>query len=679
MYQPEDKIEDLKGVGEIAAKKLKAVGIKTIGDLINYFPFRYEDLSKIYPLSEVKELFTRDDPLTGIIPIKKAVIQGQFKNISSFRTRNGKLMTKAIFYDDIDKISILWFNSPFIEQQIKENEQYLITANPSIYKGQVNIVNPRVDKATIDSTNTGRIVPVYFNVPGVYMTTLRKMVKEALDNTKLKDFLKDPNYLDLKQTYTNLHFPNEQNLVNKSQDRVALNELIHVKLHSIKAKEIHNSLHTNFSIKKSYFDNFITKLPYLLTDDQNKSCQQIIEGLKQKTPLNILLSGDVGSGKTIVSIAAVFDVVKNGGKVAYLAPTVVLAEQVYKEYCKYFANNEVTLVTSKTSKLFKTKTKLSNILIGTHALLNIDGLSDHTNFVIIDEQHKFGVKQRAMLVESLNKKGPPHVLTMTATPIPRSMALAFFEELSVCRIKTKPQGRLPITTKVLSEAKKNDCYKWLKKDVIDKTKTYYIVPFIKKSIAENFTDVKNIEEMEPKLKKYFGEKNVYILHGKMKDDEKTDLLNKFRKVKGGILLSTQVVEVGVDIKEATVIIIESAERFGLASLHQLRGRVGRNDLQSYCFLIASTENKNESMRLKNLEKENDGFKLAELDLKTRGSGEIFGIRQSGEIDLKFVDFSNKKVLEDASKQAKSIFLNEDLLKQYKQNYFTREFFYIKDN
>ena len=278
-----------------------------------------------------------------------------------------------------------------------------------------------------------------------------------------------------------------------------------------------------------------------------------------------------------------------------------------------------------------------------------------------------------------NKGQSPHFLLMTATPIPRSMALAFFEELSVCRIKTKPQGRLPITTKVLSESKKTDCYKWLKKDVIDKTKTYYIVPFIKKSTAENFSDVKNIEEMEPKLKKYFGENNVYVLHGKMKDDEKTDLLNKFREVKGGILLSTQVVEVGVDIKEATVIIIESAERFGLASLHQLRGRVGRNDLQSYCFLIASTQNKSESSRLKNLEKENDGFKLAELDLKTRGSGEIFGIRQSGEIDLKFVDFSNKKVLEDASKQAKSIFSNEDFLNEYKRNYFTREFFYIKDN
>lgn len=674
MYQPEDKIEDLKGVGDIAAKKLRAVNIKTVGDLINYFPFRYEDLSKVFTLEEVKNIWSNEEAEKP----KKAVIQGQFTKVSSFRTRNGKLMTKAIFFDDTSKISILWFNSPFIEQQIKEGEQYLITASPTIYKNQVNIVNPRVDKATIDSTNTARIVPVYFNIPGIYMAALRKMVKEALDNTELTDFLNNLNYLDLKQTYTNLHFPNEESLVVKAQDRVALNELIHVKLHSIKASEIHKSLKTNFTIKESYFNDFVKTIPFELTIDQLESCKEIITQLKQTTPMNILLSGDVGSGKTIVSIAAANDVVKNDGIVAYLAPTVVLAEQVYNEYCKYFPSSKVQLVTSKTNnKAIKQFTDGStHIFIGTHALLNVEGLSEKINFVIIDEQHKFGVKQRAQLVESDN---PPHVLTMTATPIPRSMALAFFEELSIARIKTKPTGRLPIKTKVISETKRNACLKWVKDAVIDNTKTYYIVPFIKKSTVETFSEVKNIEDTEPMLKKYFGEKNVYVLHGKMKDEDKTNLIENFRKAKGGVLLSTQVVEVGVDIKEATVIIIESAERFGLASLHQLRGRVGRNDLQSFCFLIASNDNLKESIRLKNLEKENDGFKLAELDLKTRGSGEIFGIRQSGEIDLKFVDFSNKKVLQDASTIAKSIFNNKDLLKNYSENYFTREFFYIKDN
>lgn len=665
MYYPTDPIENLKGVGKWTGENFKKASIKTVGDLLNYFPFRHEDLSVIQKISEVNV----ED---------KVVLKGNFKRISTFLTKTKKRLTKAKFYDKSGELEITWFSAPYIQSQLNEEDTYHITGKITKFGNKNTIVNPQIEKSEKTTAHIGRIVPIYFNIPNIYMKTIRKSMLEAVKNTKIDDFLEDlEDFMSLNQAYTEIHFPTSFESVERAKDRIALDELIHVKLHSEKQKQINKKLKTNFNTKKDYSESFIKKLPFNLTKDQVSSIKIINEQLSKKSPMNVLLSGDVGSGKTIVSIVSAYNTLKNKGKVVYLAPTVVLANQVYKEYSKFLSEKyNIELVTSQTNnKKFKEGIK-ADILIGTHALLNVEGLSEFANLVVIDEQHKFGVKQRAKIIESTN---PPHVLTMTATPIPRSMALAFFGEMVVAQIKTKPKGRKLIKTKVLPESKRKACYTWIKNEVIKENKVYHIVPFIEVSEAENFKDVKSVEEVYPKLAKEFGKSKVLLLHGKMKDDEKNEVIAKFKEQKGGILLSTQVVEVGVDVKEATVIIIESAERFGLASLHQLRGRVGRNDLQSYCFLFASNDQKGNATRLKNMEKENDGFRLAQLDLENRGSGEIFGIRQSGEVDLKFVDFKNTKLIEQATIQAQNIFENPEKLKKYTANYFTRDFFYIKDN
>jgi len=664
MYYPTDPIENLKGVGEWLEKNLKNAQIKKIGDLINYLPFRYEDLSKISTVDQAQEN-------------ENIVLKGKFKSITSFVTRNKKKIVKAKFYDDSGDIEALWFNTSYIISMLKEDQIYMISVKPSKYGNKLNIVNPSIEKSEETNIHTGRIVPIYFNIPRIHMKRLRKLIFEAVNNTEIYDFLKEKeldNNIDLKKAYINLHFPKNEVEIERARDRIALNELIHVKLHSEKLKSIQKDQNTKFKIKKTVSKDFVKNLPFILTKDQKKASIEINKQLKKTHPMNVLLSGDVGSGKTIVAVIASLDVVKNKGKVCYLAPTVVLANQVYSEYKKYLEQFNINI------ELFTSKQKIKNnnwdILIGTHAVFNKQNLADKVDFIVIDEQHKFGVKQRASIIEG---KNPPHVLTMTATPIPRSLALAFFDELNLVQIKTKPKGRKIITTKVIPEIKRNACYNWIKKEIVQSSKVYHIVPFVNVSKVETFKNIKSIEEMEEKLRKVYGKNNVLTLHGKMKDEEKNKVIDKFKKQKGGVLLSTQVVEVGVDVKDATVIIIESAERFGLASLHQLRGRVGRNDLKSYCFLFTSTNEKVNTKRLKYMEKENDGFKLASLDLQSRGGGEIFGIRQSGEVDLKFVDFKNKGLLDLASKKAKSIYNDKEKLNAYNSNFFTREFFYIQDN
>lgn len=688
MYYPTDPIKNVTGVGEYLEKKFKAAEIKTIADLLNYFPFRYEDLSKIKTVAD-------------ILPNEPIVLKGQFKQITTFYTRSKKQITKAKFFDNSGVTEVMWFNSPFIKQQLNDEDIFMITAKPSLYNGKVNIVNPVVEKSGKVSVKSGRVVPVYFNIPGIHMTKLKKILLDITENTEITDFIsfdkgkskglpsqegqvesdstkplkQDRPFLELGDAYKNLHFPSSLKMVQQAQDRIALNEIIHIKLHSEKVKAIQKKTGAKFKLKKDVTKNFLPEIPFKLTKDQLLAVDKITKGLKSNKPLNALVSGDVGSGKTIVAITTSKNVVENGGKIIYLAPTVVLAKQVYNEYLNYFDKKDLILVTAKSSK--NVDLKNVKIVIGTHAVLNIEAIEKFADLVVIDEQHKFGVKQRAKIIE--NTKTLPHVLTMTATPIPRSLALTFFGEMELIQIKSKPVGRIPVITKVLSENKRKDCYDWIKKEVINKNSVYYIVPFINKSESEDFANVKSIEEVEKQLIKTFGRKNITTLHGKFKEYAKQKTIEDFKKKSGGIILSTQVVEVGVDIKDATVIIIESAERFGLASLHQLRGRVGRNNLQSYCFLFTSTKSAQNSLRLKNLEKETDGFKLANLDLKTRGSGEVFGIRQSGEIDLKFVDFTNTKLIEKASKIAKEIYSNRELLESYTKNPLTREFLNIKDN
>lgn len=661
----------IKGFGPYIAEQLKKVGIKTVSDLINYFPFRHEDLSDISNI---------DSLLKGELTGKNCVLRGSFTKPTTFRTKNGKQITQSSFSDGSGKVKVWWFNSKYIMTSLKTDKLYSLVTKPTVYKNPV-IINPQLnivgdlkgDLEQVNDIHTGRIIPVYFNINGIAMKTLRKGLNYVFENIDIEDFItsKKSDYLSLQEAYRTMHFPENEEDVEKAKNRIGLNELIHTSLHGLKVKDNLKGKTSRFVLKNK--SKKALKLPFELTEDQDTAVTDVLAELSKPYPLNSLVSGDVGSGKTIVSILIAFQVIKGGGKVLYLAPTVVLAKQVHEEYKKFLEKEgiKVGIYTAKE----KDDIDECDVIVGTHALLNVDGISDFADLVVVDEQHKFGVKQRVKLLEGGKVNNtPPHLLTMTATPIPRSLALTYFSELKLIPIKSKPKNRIPITTKALTKTRRQKCLDWIIKE---KQKTYFIVPFIQESESELFKDVRNIEQTEKELVEVFGKENLLVLHGKMKDEEKNRVVDEFRKREWAVLLSTQVVEVGVDVKDATVIIIESAERFGLASLHQLRGRVGRGDLKSYCFLFTSFGKITD--RLKLLEQINDGFKLSEKDLETRGGGEVFGIRQSGELDLKFVDFTNKELIEEAQKIAKNVYKDKDILQKYLDHKLTRDLFLVKDN
>ena len=661
-------IESLPRTSPLTIKRFKAVEIQTFWDLINYYPFRHENFSIVSQILTVQ-------------PGERVTLQGEITSIKTEYTRRGFKLQKATLKDATGTINLVWYNQPYLVNLLKDKIVW-VAGNVEAFGKQISM-KPEEYEVLNDlhhkPIHLGRIVPVYEQVYGLSTKTIREKIYYVLENfVKGNDFeylpeliKKTHNLLDETAALYGIHFPNSTEVLEKAKDRIAFDELFAKILSSRLVKETWKKevLTTPFKFDKKNvkkIDEFVNSFPFKLTNAQQRSTNEILDDLKKPNPMNRFLQGDVGSGKTAVASVAAYATFLNGFQTLVMVPTEILAQQHYKTMTRLFKDFPIKValqtLTNKTFTKKDSDTSQYHIIIGTQALLTNYVSFDTVGLVVVDEQHRFGVKQRAVL----KQKGiNPHLLTMTATPIPRTVSLTLFSELDLSVIDEMPLGRLPIKTHVVNPAKRNDGYKWIQQKIKkNKEQVYIICPLIEESESETLLTVKAASKEYEHLKKnVFPDCKVALLHGKMKGKEKEEIMKAFNDKKYDILVSTSVVEVGIDVPNATIMIIEGSERFGLAQLHQLRGRVGRSDKQSYCFLFTTDTGNKKNGRLDYFAKTNSGMKLAEFDLKIRGPGDLYGTMQSGYSDLKIADLSNISLVHKV-KEAVEEFMKTYSLKDY---------------
>jgi ATP-dependent DNA helicase RecG len=654
-------ITEIKGIGEKQAEKFSKLNIKTVQDLLFHIPFRYQDTSSVISIKEFKE---RGEG-TFLAEIEK-VTTAYFK----------KKITTVKVKDDTGSLSLTYFNQTYLQKSLNEGDIYLFSAKITKKGNRKSIYNPKFERFKEDpqnQTHLGKLVGIYPETKGLSSRVIRSKIKalqeEAGVFSKLltdplpKESLEKLELIALDEALEKIHFPKGKDDVNIARKRLAFDEMLRIafKIETQKLKQ-EKEISQPMEIKSSILNDFIKSLPFELTEDQNTAIEEILQDTSKKKPMNRLLNGDVGSGKTIVAAVAIVNTIKNGHSSILIAPTTVLAKQHYETFNKIFSNFgidvELCISTQKTIKKADNK-----LIIGTHAILYEKELPKDLNLVIIDEQHRFGVEQRDYFKEKT--KSTPHYLTMTATPIPRSLTEIFFGGLDVSEIRQKPKYQKEIKTYFTPYRKREDCFNWIKdkiqeskKDEDYENQAFVIYPLIEESEKLNAKAV--LVEVEY-LKKLFKGLNVDFLHGRLKEKEKDKLLKDFKNKKIQVLVSTTVIEVGIDIPDATIMVIEDAERFGLAQLHQLRGRVGRGEKESYCFVIPSSSVEKDSPSQKRLiyfANHSSGFEVAEYDLESRGPGEVYGLRQSGIPNFKVASIHDIKLLNKARRLARE-YLKED--------------------
>lgn len=686
-------LRQITGIGYIQGVRLANLNLITVNDLINHFPFRYDDFSETVEIAEA-QLDT------------KVTLKGEIWSIKNVYTRTRKIITQGIFNDGTNSINLTWFNQPYLAKSIKVGDKLQISGKLTKYNSKLSIVAPvweRLESSqssalSRQTLHTGGLIPIYSETEGLTSRWLRTKISQILPKVEL--FIEDPlpenikdNMLPLKEAYSKIHFPESYEDVQKATERLSFDEIFWIQLKTLIVKNLwKNKVSVQaFSSQSSALSSFVDSLPFKLTDAQQKVLNEILDDLKKGKPMNRLVQGEVGSGKTVVAAIAAYVAHLNGFKTLYMAPTEILAFQHHSTFKRlleplginiglYTGSKKFTKVprvphVSQVPRGEKTKSGTEprgtrgthdtlgtpDIIIGTHALLSDKLLTENVGLVIIDEQQRFGVEQRSVL---RNKAKIPHFLTMTATPIPRTVALTLYGDLDLSIIDELPKGRIPVKTHVVPSKKRKDSYGFIQKQIDQGDQVYIITPLIE--ISETLATVKAAKDEFETLQKVFPKLKLGLLHGRLKPKEKDEVLNDFKDKKLDILVSTSVVEVGVDVPNATIMVIEGAERFGLAQLHQLRGRVGRGSKQSYCFLFSTNEDSSTISRLKNLEKISDGLKLSEIDLKIRGSGEIFGKRQSGRFDLKIASFSDLELIEKTREAAQKILSEDPTLASYPQ-------------
>ena len=691
-------IEEIPRIGPAYQKRLKKLGIKTIRDLLFHFPHRYEDFSDIIPISQVRE--------GGPFCFQGEVLD--IKNIRTFRKR--MMLTQMIIADETGKLKVMWFNQPYLINTFKKGD-FLCLAGKVNGKGSLMYLsNPAYEKIenwklkieNSDLTHTGRLIPIYPETEGMSSRWLRFIIKPLL--TKIKDGIpetlpeeirKEQDLLPIKTAVWQIHFPDTLEKAELSKKRFVFEELFDLALAILREKiKLAKEKAIVIPINLEVIKKFIQKLPFKLTLDQKKSAWQILKDLEKARPMNRLLDGDVGSGKTVVAAIAVLNAVKAGFQTAFMAPTEILAKQHFGTINGLLKGFKVKigLITGK-ENLFgskkikrkemidKTKNGEIDILIGTHALVQEKVEFKKLGLVIIDEQHRFGIEQRARLCHKGyggQAKLIPHFLSMSATPIPRTLALTIYGDLDLSLIKEMPKGRKKIITKVIPPEKRQEAYDFIRSEVQSGRQVFVICPRIEpnelgeEAIASSLpfarlrlarvADVKAVKQEYEKLRKdVFPDLNVGMLHGKMKTEEKEKALTDFRERKTDILVSTSVIEVGIDFPNAAIMMIEGSDKFGLAQLHQFRGRVGRGEHQSYCFLFSEFRS---NPRLKAMVVSQDGFELAEKDLKLRGPGDLTGQRQWGFPDFVMASLKNIELVEKTREAAKKILTKDPELKKY---------------
>jgi ATP-dependent DNA helicase RecG len=667
-----DQLAGLPHVGPTYAKKLKVLGLETVRDLLFYFPFRYDDFSTV-ATSRTLEIDSK-------VTLEAALLQ-----IENIFTRTGKKMTKALFQDAEGVISVVWFNQPYLTKSLKVGETIRLTGKITSFNSIPTLMAPKWERVTPGSgartvhvadtvqasAHSGRLVPVYSESSGITSRWLRDRVSYILDalteypeDTIPQRLLTQRDLYGLKKSLQIIHFPPTLAEAQKAKHRFAYEELFLAQIKSTIARKKWKSsvLHFTLSIDtyRPQIESLIAGLPFQLTHAQHTVVEEILSDLSLQTPMNRLVEGDVGSGKTVVAAIAMYLVYLNGFKSVLMAPTQILAQQHYESLQRLLSpcGVSVVLVTSAVKK--KDISDSGDIYVGTQALLFQKSL-DNVALTVVDEQHRFGVAQRAQL---RSKHGITHILSMTATPIPRTLALTMYGDLDLSVINEMPPGRKIIKTWVVPLEKRASSYAWITQFIREQHEQVFIVcPFIQQS-ESNDTVKAAVVEYEHLKKDVFPELRVGLLHGGMKNGEKDTVLQQFRDKDFEILVCTPVVEVGIDIPNASIILIESAERFGLAQLHQLRGRVGRGGQQAYCLLFTSDQATEDSSRLKALETTYSGIDLAEIDLKQRGVGNIFGYEQSGRTFFRFADFSDLSLIQAARADAQQIVAEDTDLQHY---------------
>lgn len=653
-------IEKIKGVGEKTSQQLIKSGITTIDDLINFLPRAYEDYSNVANIIDINP--------------GKVTIRARCEKIATRQVRRGLRLTTATIADSTGKIQAIWFNQPYREKQLSSGEEFYFSGEYEFNYNHYQLTNPSAELVKDMPVQTGRMLPTYRSVKGLKIQLVRKLLNElkplihAIPENLPQEIVLSQKLISHSQAIFNMHFPTCQEDIVKARERLGFEELFQLLLASQLNRQINSKLiGWQIPFNKTVVTSFVKKLPFELTNSQRLASWEIIKDLENKTPMNRLLQGDVGSGKTVVAGLVACQVANAGFQTAIMAPTEILASQHAETLQKLLSpfGIGVGLLTGSVKGKFRNelleKIQLGDVdvVVGTHALIQDSVKFNKLGFVVIDEQHRFGVDQRQNL---LNKSVfMPHMLAMTATPIPRSLALTVYGELDVSILNELPKGRKPIATKIWSPNSRDKLYTLVDSEIKAGRQAYVICGLIEdnpdndqKSVSSEYVRLQN---------SIFKHRRIGLLHGKLKPSEKDDIMKKFLQHEIDILVSTTVVEVGVDVPNATVIIIEDADRFGLSQLHQLRGRVGRSDLQSYCYLVTSTSQK-PSQRLKAVESSNDGFYLAEVDLKLRGPGEIYGKSQHGPLNLQIASLADTKLINRAQKEAKLFIENNMDINNY---------------
>lgn len=667
-----DEVQFVKGVGPKWAERLCKLEIKTVKDLLYYFPREYEDRSQI---SQIK--YTKVGEQANF---KVEVLKVDYQKI-----RYNLDLLRVTFSDGSDVVNGIWYNQSYLRDQFKVGDKYIISGKISEknwrkYKRK-EINNPVYEKLGSDASvlNTGRIVPVYSLTEGVTQRRLRRIMANALKShaNLLKDELpesirKEKKFPDLKTSILGMHFPKNEKHQKFSRRRLAFEEFFYLQLYALEEKKKYNDLKGIMHQQKEEAKNkFLAGLNFELTDAQKRVWNEIRNDMESQKTMSRLLQGDVGSGKTVVAALALLESMANGFQGIFMAPTEILAEQHYLNFKELLAafDFEVKILTGsiKNSERREIETEIENgqcdLIIGTHALFQESINYNNPGLIVIDEQHRFGVEQR----HSLKEKGDnPDLLIMTATPIPRSMAMLIYGDLDLSVIDEMPPGRKEIATFWRRENRRKQIYSFLKEKVKSGRQAYIVCPLIEKS--EEMPDLISAEELYSDLKSDFlKDYKLALIHSSIPSDEKKEIMEKFRDGEIDILVATTVIEVGVDVSNASIMIIENAERFGLAQLHQLRGRVGRGRHQSYCILISDPPGEDAAHRLEIMCKSNNGFLIAEEDLKMRGPGEFFGTKQHGIDDLKVASLiDDQNLLKDARKEAQKIVELENWQHKYKK-------------